>query len=189
MNWLEEWFRGIFDSERDCYAHPYLEQLEERNVLSIGFSFIYSPITPIVALPSPGPIGPILSPAGGNVGSSSATSVVTVAELGDQSNTEGDSVSLQASATDLNNLSLTFSADGLPTGLSINEQSGLITGTIAAGAANNGPYWTTIAATDGTSTDAQSFNWNVASPVSVTPLADQQNTEGDVVALQAMPPT
>jgi len=41
----------------------------------------------------------------------------------------------------------------------------LISGTIAAGAANDGPYFATVTATDGTSSDSQSFFWDVASPV------------------------
>ncbi len=110
---------------------------------------------------------------------------MSVAPFSDQQNTEGDTVSLQATATDLNNLPMTFSADGLPTGLSINARSGLITGTIAAGAANNGLYWSTITASDGTSSDTQWFNWNITSAVSVAPFSDQQNTEGDTVSLQA----
>jgi len=51
--------------------------------------------------------------------------------------------------------------------LSIDPQSGLISGTIAAGAANAGPYETIVTATDGTSTDAQTLIWNVGTPGSV----------------------
>jgi hypothetical protein len=94
-------------------------------------------------------------------------SAVSITSMSDQQNTEGDAVLLQVAATDLNNLSLTYSAAGLPAGLSIDPQSGLISGTIAAGAANNGPYLTTITATDGTSTDAQTLTWNIGSPGSV----------------------
>ncbi len=112
------------------------------------------------------------------------TSAVSIPPIADQSNTEGDQVSLQVTATDQNNLPLTYSADSLPDGLSIDPQSGLISGTIAAGAANDGPYWTMVTATDGSSSNTQSFTWNVASAISIPSIADQSNTEGDQVSLQ-----
>jgi hypothetical protein len=113
--------------------------------------------------------------------------VVTLTNPGDQTSSEGDSVSLQLSASDTNNESLTYSASGLPSGLSINTATGLISGTVAAGAAANGPYWVTVSAsdTDGNSA-SQQFTWNVTAPDSLT-LTDpgaQTNAEGDVVSLQ-----
>jgi hypothetical protein len=111
-------------------------------------------------------------------------SAVAVTPPDDQQNGEGDAVSLQVTAADQNGLPLTYSADGLPDGLVIDPQTGLISGTIAVGAANGGPYFATVTATDGTSSDSQSFFWDVASPVSVTPVGDQQNNEGDEVSLQ-----
>jgi hypothetical protein len=65
-------------------------------------------------------------------------------------------VSLQVIATDQNNLQLTFSADNLPPGLSIDPQSGLISGSSSWG-------WsgvTTVTVTDGTSSSIQTFAWN-----------------------------
>jgi hypothetical protein len=52
----------------------------------------------------------------------------TVTSPGDQTATVGKAVSLQIKATDPQNEALTYSATGLPTGLSINAASGLITG-------------------------------------------------------------
>ncbi|PQJ15218.1 PKD domain-containing protein, partial [Aureicoccus marinus] len=52
-----------------------------------------------------------------------------VTNPGNQTNTEGDSVSLQIDATD-NGVSLTYEATNLPPTLTIDENSGLITGTI-----------------------------------------------------------
>ncbi len=112
-------------------------------------------------------------------------SAVSITPIADQQNTEGDSISLQVNATDLNSGStLVYSATDLPNGLGINSLTGLISGTIAWGAANQGAVTPTITVTDGTSTSNVYFNWNLTSAISITPIADQQNTEGDSVSLQ-----
>lgn len=57
----------------------------------------------------------------------------------DQVNNEGDSVNLQISASDPDNsAALTYAASNLPPDLSINASSGLISGTIASGSAQQG---------------------------------------------------
>ncbi len=72
-----------------------------------------------------------------------------------------------------------YSADWLPDGLSINEDTGLITGTIKPGAAANIPSpfggegqgegaVTTITAGDASSLDKQMFRWTPSSPVALT---------------------
>jgi hypothetical protein len=109
---------------------------------------------------------------------------ITITPIADQQNTEGDSVSLQVQATDLHSGELSYSASGLPTGLSINPATGAISGTIAAGAGNIAPYSTTVTVSDGTSSVSTTFTWNVASSITITSIADQQNTEGDTVNLQ-----
>jgi hypothetical protein len=58
----------------------------------------------------------------------------------DQFNNEGDVVSLQIVATDPDGDNLVYSATGLPTGLNINASTGLISGTISAGASAFSPY-------------------------------------------------
>jgi hypothetical protein len=68
------------------------------------------------------------------------------------------------SATDSLNNPLTYTATGLPAGLSINSSTGLISGTFATGDAANGPYVVTVTASDGTYSSSVSFNWN-ASPI------------------------
>ena len=65
---------------------------------------------------------------------------------GDQSNNEGDTVSLAMTATDTGGTISSWSATGLPTGLSINTSSGLISGTASTG----GSWNFTITASDGT---------------------------------------
>ena len=78
------------------------------------------------------------------------TSAISLAPVATQTNAEGASVSLSLSATDANSLSLTWGQSGLPTGLTLNATSGLIYGTIGAGAANAGPAFPEITVTDGT---------------------------------------
>ena len=68
---------------------------------------------------------------------------------------------------------LSYSATGLPAGLSINPTSGLISGTLASSASAGGPYGVTITADDGNGgTTTQSFTWIVNNP---TPTANDDN--------------
>ena len=78
---------------------------------------------------------------------------------------------------------LTFTATGLPPGLSIDPDTGIITGTIdhsASQGGNNGVYTVTVTATDpsGAST-SQDFEWNVTNPAP-TAVNDQGTTSEDV---------
>ena len=75
---------------------------------------------------------------------------VNIVTPADQTNNEGDTVSLSISASDGRSGTLTYGAAGLPAGLSINASTGAISGTISAGAAANGPYTVTLLAEDGT---------------------------------------
>lgn len=79
----------------------------------------------------------------------------------DQVNDEGDEVLISLenpSATPM-----TFSATNLPSGLSIDAATGLITGTIAAGAAAGSPYTVTVSASSGNTGPhaSQTFTWTV----------------------------
>ncbi len=117
-----------------------------------------------------------------------AKDVVTVTNPGDQTNAEGNTVSLPVSASDANNSTLSYSATGLPGGLSINSTTGLISGTVATGDAASGPYAVTVTATDTQGYAAsQSFSWTI-NPASDLPVitspGNQSNTEGDNVSLQ-----
>src|SRR6185437_8729772 len=85
---------------------------------------------------------------------------VTVTNPGSQSGTLGTPISgLQLHATDsATNQTLTFTATGLPPGLSISA-SGLITGTPTAG----GSFAVTATASDSTGASGSvSFNWTVS---------------------------
>jgi hypothetical protein len=56
---------------------------------------------------------------------------------------------------------VTFSGSGLPAGLSLDTNSGLISGTVASGDANGSPYAVTVSATDGTHSSSASFSWSI----------------------------
>ena len=113
-----------------------------------------------------------------------------VTNPGNQSNNEGDAVSLAIQATDADGDPLTYSASGLPLGLSVNATTGLISGTISYSAAetSGGSYMVTISATDGFGTPgSQTFTWTVAdynAPPAVTNPGNQSNDEGQVISLQ-----
>ncbi|MET7575713.1 putative Ig domain-containing protein, partial [Streptomyces sp. NPDC005492] len=90
----------------------------------------------------------------------STGNTVTVTNPGSQSTTTGGSASLQISASDSAGAALTYSASGLPTGLSINSSTGLISGT----ASTAGTYQVTVTAKDSTgASGSASFTWTVGS--------------------------
>ncbi|WP_030320512.1 putative Ig domain-containing protein [Streptomyces sp. NRRL B-3229] len=90
----------------------------------------------------------------------STGNTVTVTNPGSQSTTTGGTVSLQISATDSAGATLTYSASGLPTGLSIAGSTGKITGT----ASTAGTYQVTVTAKDSTgASGSASFTWTVGS--------------------------
>ena len=103
---------------------------------------------------------------------------------GDQNSSEGESINLALSATDPDGDALTYSAVGLPDGLSINSGSGLLSGTLSFVSA--GSYNVDVLVSDGSATDSASFVWTVSeanqSPVLTNP-GDQTNSEGESVNL------
>ncbi len=84
---------------------------------------------------------------------------------GDQTNAVVEPVTTNLQAFDSAGFAVTFSATGLPPGLSLDSTSSAITGTIAGDAEFGSPYSVTIWATDGTASDSQTFNWTVNPPV------------------------
>jgi hypothetical protein len=95
-------------------------------------------------------------PSGGGSGNT-----VTVTSPGNQTSTAGTAASVQIHASDsASGQTLTYSATGLPAGLSINSSSGLISGTPTTAGTSN----VTVTATDATgTTGSASFSWTVSS--------------------------
>ncbi len=111
---------------------------------------------------------------------------VTVTNPGPQSSKVGTAVSLQIQASDsASGQTLTYSAVGLPAGLSINASSGLISGTPTTTGTSN----VTVTAKDTTgATGSASFTWTVNPPgsnvVTVNTPPSQSWTVGTAVSLQ-----
>ncbi|MFJ7303395.1 putative Ig domain-containing protein [Streptomyces sp. NPDC099088] len=100
------------------------------------------------------PNGTAAFTSGGSTGNT-----VTVTDPGNRSTATGSSVSLQIAATDSAGAALTYSATGLPTGLSISSSTGLVSGT----ASTAGTYAVTVTAKDGTgASGSASFTWTVS---------------------------
>ena len=106
---------------------------------------------------------------------------------GNQTHSEGDAVSLQLVGSDPDGDSLTWNASGLPTGLSLDAASGLITGTLGFDAA--GSHAATVSVSDGSLSASTSFTWTITNtnraPVVSSP-GNQSDAEGDTVSLQVV---
>ncbi|WP_156904887.1 Ig-like domain-containing protein, partial [Ferrimonas senticii] len=123
----------------------------------------------------------------GNGGTSSATVTVTVNDVNDaptsedlidRSGEDGEVVSLDVSGNfeDIDG-TLTFSAEGLPAGLVIDPDTGIISGTINSDASESGPYSVTITATDDDgATTTETFEWAVTNP---SPVAEDDSATTD----------
>ena len=104
---------------------------------------------------------------------------------GNQNNAEGETINLATGATDpdLPANTLTYTATGLPPGLTINPNTGQITGTISYTANFTSPHLTTVTVTDnGTPnrSDNANFTWttpNTNRPPTLTNIADQTVNE------------
>jgi hypothetical protein len=94
-------------------------------------------------------------------GTGSTGNTVTVGNPGSQTSTAGTAASLQVGASDsASGQTLTYSATGLPAGLSINSSTGLISGTPTTAGTSN----VTVTATDTTGAHGSaSFSWTVGS--------------------------
>ena len=100
---------------------------------------------------------------------SSANGEPVIFSPGSQTSIRGAAASLQLSASDPNGQPLTWSATGLPAGLSLNT-SGLISGTVAATAAGTS---VTVTVSDGTLTAFTSFAWTINAPPAGNGLLQQ----------------
>ena len=103
---------------------------------------------------------------------------------GNQTSAEGSAVALSIAASDPDSDALSFSATGLPPGLSVNATTGVISGTLPFDAA--GAYSVTVSVSDGHGGTATSaFAWTITNanqlPV-VTNPEDQMSVEGEAVS-------
>ena len=83
--------------------------------------------------------------------------------LAARTNDEGDAVNVTFVATDPDNTPLTYSVSGLPPGLTMSP-SGVVTGTIAAGAAGSKgskKFTVTVTVNDGYGASTASFAWTI----------------------------
>ena len=124
------------------------------------------------------------------IGSSQLGQPVTLTDPGPQEELAGTSVNLSLSASDNNSgQSVTYSASGLPAGLSLNASSGAITGTPSTA----GTSTVTVTAKDGTgATASQSFVWTVepsTAGIPTTPLVGYQGLCLDVAGDNNSPGT
>ncbi len=106
----------------------------------------------------------------------------TIVNPGTQNNSSGDTIALSISAADSDGDILTYSATGLPTGLSVNSATGLISGTVTTAQTFN----TTITVSDGQASANANFSWQVLSSNSapvVTSPGDQNNQVDDTISL------
>lgn len=121
---------------------------------------------------------------------------VNVGSLPSQTSVDGASgISLTTAGgfTDVDNSSLTYSATGLPAGLTINSATGVISGTInrsASQAGAGGVYSVAVTATDaGGLSTTQNFSWVVTNPAPVatndTTLVINEDTPGTTVNVLA----
>ena len=99
---------------------------------------------------------------------------ITISDQGDQSNLDSDAVSVSITASDPFGSPVSFSASGLPCGLSINPNNGMITGTIGSSADTSSPYSVTITATDAKGNSAtDTFTWTVSALSAFTAPGNQ----------------
>ena len=109
------------------------------------------------------------------------TNSVAVTSPGDQSDLSGTAIApVDVSATDSSSTAtLTWSATGLPAGLSIDSSTGTVSGTPTTAGTSS----VTVTATDGSgATDSASFAWTITNSVAVTSPGDQSDLSGTAIA-------
>jgi hypothetical protein len=118
----------------------------------------------------------------------------TVADPGNQTNSEGEAVSLAIIASDSDGNELTFTAIGLPAGLTINPSTGIISGTVdfSAGGSyddDGNPiparaYSVTVTVFDGLGSSSRSFGWTVINVNGAPVVQPASATTGEDTTVQ-----
>ena len=97
-----------------------------------------------------------------------AATVVSLSSQYSEYNRVGDDVDWSVTGTTNSGLPLTYSASGLPNGLSINPATGEIMGTVQPLAALPQVFDVVVTATDGLSQVRESFLWSIYGPASTS---------------------
>ena len=103
-------------------------------------------------------------------------------------NADGDEVLLRIVARDPNAAPLTFSATGLPPGLSMDPMTGLISGMLSHDASASSPYTVNTTVSSGADLNGVTFVWTVTNPEPILALPFvpvDSLPEGTAVSLQA----
>jgi cold shock CspA family protein len=102
---------------------------------------------------------------------------------------ESDWILITPEASDPDGDDLSFSATGLPSGVSINTETGLIAGTLGYSSAASSPYTTVVTVSDGAGgIDTESFTWRVADlnrPPSLAAVPDKTVEETKAMQITA----
>ena len=101
---------------------------------------------------------------------------------GNQTTHVGDLIALQLIGSDLNNDRLTYSATGLPPGVSLAPSTGVIAGTTTS----LGTYSVLVAVTDGSLTASRMFTWNVVVPSQVENATVRSTSNSTYTGLTAV---
>jgi len=113
----------------------------------------------------------------------------TDASLPDQLSEDGETITpidVSGDFSDIDGDPLTFTVTGLPPGLSIDPDTGIVSGTLEPGASADGPYTVVVTATDpdgdSISTD---FVWEVENvpPIVTQPIGPQSGVDGQPVTI------
>ncbi len=109
----------------------------------------------------------------------STVETLSLAPIADRTNAEGDTVHFTLPATIPSNSSVTFQLNGLPTGLSLDNTSGIISGTL--GYDEEGSYSVTAAVYEsGGDSVSRSFTWTITDTDTTPTLATIPNQTGTV---------
>jgi Zn-dependent metalloprotease len=148
------WYRALasYASSSENYSRARTDSLKAAADLYGTHCTEYNTVNAAWAAVSVTGTDPVPGTCPGQPGAPSVTSP------GNQTSTVGTAASLQIQASDPNGQALTYSATGLPAGLSINASSGLISGTPSTAGTSS---VTVTAKNTSNATGSASFTWTV----------------------------